>query len=397
MENEKINLVLQKVCENLQLYKKDIVNANKIDIQNAVNLRKSSSFIERLTISDKVFQSMLTSLLEVIKQPSPLNIVLKEWKVQHNGLNIKRISCPIGKILIIYESRPNVTLDAFSLCFKSGNRCILRGGSESFETSKKIVEIIHKSFDDMDLSIFKNCVEYIQEKDRSAMLSFLKKHNEIDLVIPRGGKNLIDFVINNTAIPVLRQLDGNCHVYIEKSAIPEEAIKVLVNSKMRRVSICGAAESLVIDEEFATQHLKQIADSMPMCEFFGCDKSIKIDGRIKKATEDDYKTEYSDAKISVKIVQNVNEAIDFINKYSSKHTESILSENSYAVEEFFAKIDSANIMHNVSTQFADGYEFGLGSEIGIATGKIHARGPVGLAELVIYKNIVTSKKYNCRP
>jgi glutamate-5-semialdehyde dehydrogenase len=316
--------------------------------------------------------------------------------VPHNGLEIKRITCPIGKILIIYESRPNVTLDAFALCFKSGNACILRGGSESFRTSSKIVEIIHKTFDDENLSAHKNLVEYVQTTDRTAMVELLKKHDEINLVIPRGGKNLVEFVASNTTIPILKHLDGNCHTYIEKTANPQKAIEVLRNAKLRRVSICGATESLVIDEFFAKEHLPHIINAMPECEFVGCKQSMMIDNRVKPATDGDFYTEFLAPKLSVKIVNGIDEAILFINKYSSKHTEAILSENSDAVQKFFVEIDSANIMHNVSTQFADGYEFGLGAEIGIATGKLHARGPVGLQELVTYRNIVSANSYTVR-
>ncbi len=392
-----INNLLNRLSENLKASKSEIFDANQKDIQTAKKKHKDNAFIERLTVSEKTLNSMLISLKEIIAQPFPLGKVIKEWKVSHNGLEIKRITCPIGKILIIYESRPNVTLDAFALCFKSGNSCILRGGSESFETSSKIVEIIHKSFDNEGLSSHKNLVEYVKTTDRTAMVELLKRHDEIDLVIPRGGKNLVEFVASNTTIPILKHLDGNCHTYIENTANPQKAIEVLRNAKLRRVSVCGATESLVIDEAFAKQHLREIISSMPECEFVGCEQAVQIDNRIKLATNEDFYTEFLTSKISAKVVNNINEAIVFINGHSSKHTEAILSENTDAVQKFFEKIDSANVMHNVSTQFADGYEFGLGAEIGIATGKIHARGPVGLQELVIYKNIVSAQGYAMRP
>lgn len=396
LESIDYNKILARVLVNLETHKQSIITANKIDISKAISLQKPASFIERLTVTEKTFSGMVNSLREIIKQPTPVGITLKEWNVPHNGLTIRRVSCPIGKILIIYESRPNVTMDAFCLCFKSGNSCILRGGSESFETSKKIVDVIHQSFDDENASHLKNRIEYVQTTDRSAMVNLLKKHDEIDLVIPRGGKNLVEFVANNTVIPILKHLDGNCHTYIENTANPGMAIEVLTNAKMRRVSVCGATESLVIDEQFAKKYLGNIVSAMPNCEFFGCQKAVSINSNIKPATEEDFYTEYLDAKLSVKIVKNTEEAITFINKHSSKHTEAILSENPSAVEMFFEKIESANIMHNVSTQFADGYEFGLGGEIGISTGKIHARGPVGLAELVTYKNIVSASSYKVR-
>lgn len=396
--NEKqVNTLLNKLAKNIEKHKSRIFAANENDIKNARASGKNNAFIERLEVTEKTIKGMVHSLHAVVEQPSPLNKVIKEWTVEHNGLEIKRVSCPIGKILIIYESRPNVTLDAFALCFKSGNSCILRGGSESFETSFEIVKIIYQTFDELGLSSTKeHFLQYVQTKDRSAILDLLKKNDEIDLVIPRGGKSLIEFVSGNTAIPVLKHLDGNCHTYVENTAKAKEAIETLVNAKMRRVSVCGATESLVIDEDFAKSHIKEIVNSMPNCEMFGCEKSVALDKRIKLATEQDFYTEYLDAKMSVKIVKDCKEAIEFINKYSSKHTDAILSENPDAIAAFLSEIDSANVIYNASTQFADGFEFGLGAEIGISTGKIHARGPVGLQELVIYKNIVLGRDYKRR-
>lgn len=397
LNEQTINDFLRRLSTNLVSSKVEIFKANEQDIKTAKEKGKDDAFIERLTVSEKTLVSMLTSLEEVARQPFPVGKVVKEWDVPHNGLHIKRITCPIGKILIIYESRPNVTLDAFALCFKAGNACILRGGGESFMTSSKIAEIIHKTFDDMGLSQYKNLMEYVQTTDRQAIADLLKKHDEIDLVIPRGGRGLVEFVAQNTAIPILKHLDGNCHTYIENSADPAKAITVLHNAKLRRVSVCGATETLVVDKEFAQKHLSHIVEIMQGCEFVGCEQSRKIDGSIKPATEADFYTEFLAPKLTVKVVSGVGEAVEFINKHSSKHTEAILSENPKAVQKFFEEVDSANIIHNASTQFADGYEFGIGAEIGIATGKIHARGPVGLQELVTYKNIVEAKDYTIRP
>jgi glutamate-5-semialdehyde dehydrogenase len=381
--------LLQTLLINLEAKKNEIFEANKLDVSNAIKLEKDSAFIERLTVSQKTFEGMVASLNSIIAQESPIGKVLEEWIVPHNGLKIQRISCPIGRILIIYESRPNVTLDAFALCFKSGNKCILRGGSESVLTSSKIVEIIHATFDDLGFEAMKHdFVQYVENSDRSHLVSILKKNDEIDLVIPRGGKGLIKFISENTTIPVLKHLDGNCHTYIENSANPKMAIEVLINAKMRRVSVCGATETVVLDEEFAKNHLPNIVDSMPACEFVGCMESIRIDRRIKIASDEDFYTEFLAAKIAVKIVQNVGEAVNFINKYSSKHTEAILSENTDAVAKFKKEIQSAIVIHNGSTQFADGFEFGFGGEIGISTGKLHARGPVALRELTTYKSFV---------
>ncbi len=381
--------LLKTLLINLEAKKNEIFEANKIDVSNAIKLGKDSAFIERLTVSHKTFEGMIASLRSIIEQESPIGRVLEEWIVPHNGLKIQRISCPIGKILIIYESRPNVTLDAFALCFKSGNKCILRGGSESVLTSSKIVEIIHATFDELGFEGIKHdFVQYVENSDRAHLISILKKNDEIDLVIPRGGKGLIQFISENTTIPILKHLDGNCHTYIENSANPQMAIEVLINAKMRRVSVCGATETVVIDEDFAKNHLSKIVDSMPACEFVGCMDSIRIDGRIGIASDEDFYTEFLAAKIAVKIVQNVGEAVDFINKYSSKHTEAILSENQQSVAKFKAEIQSAIVIHNGSTQFADGFEFGFGGEIGISTGKLHARGPVALRELTTYKSFV---------
>jgi len=383
------NVLLKKLLINLEAKKNEIFEANKLDVSNAIELGKDSAFIERLTVSQKTFEGMVESLKSIIAQESPIGKVIEEWVVPHNGLKIQRISCAIGRVLIIYESRPNVTLDAFALCFKSGNKCILRGGSESVLTSSKIVEIIHTTFEELGLGEIKtDFVQYVENSDRNHLISILKKNDDIDLVIPRGGKGLIKFISENTTIPVLKHLDGNCHTYIENSAIPQKAIEVLINAKMRRVSVCGATESLVLDEEFAKNHLSKIVDSMPACEFVGCMESIRIDGRIGIASDEDFYTEFLAPKISVKIVQNVEEAIAFINKYSSKHTEAILSENPEAIAKFKEEIQSAIVVHNGSTQFADGFEFGFGGEIGISTGKLHARGPVALRELTTYKSFV---------
>ena len=383
------DVLLKKLLINLEAKKNEIFEANKLDVSNATKNGKDSAFIERLTVSQKTFEGMVESLKSIIAQESPIGKVIEEWTVPHNGLKIQRISCAIGRVLIIYESRPNVTLDAFALCFKSGNKCILRGGSESVLTSSKVVEIIHSTFEELGLGEIKtDFVQYVENSDRNHLVSILKKNEEIDLVIPRGGRGLIQFISENTIIPVLKHLDGNCHTYIENSANPQKAIEVLINAKMRRVSVCGATETVVLDEEFAKKHLSKIVDSMPICEFVGCMDSIRIDGRIKIASDEDFYTEFLAAKISVKIVQNVEEAIAFINNYSSKHTEAILSENPDAVAKFKEEIQSAIVIHNGSTQFADGFEFGFGGEIGISTGKLHARGPVALRELTTYKSFV---------
>jgi glutamate-5-semialdehyde dehydrogenase len=295
-------------------------------------------------------------------------------------------------MLAIYEARPNVTSDIAALAFKSGNAVILRSGKECLESSKVIAGIYHKTLKEFEIDCA--CVSFVENSDRDLVQELLKLDEFIDVVVPRGGKDLIKAISKSTKIPLFKHLDGNCHSYIHKSANLEKAVAIVRNAKLRRTGVCGATESLVIDKKFAAQFLPKIIDqlSQESCEIRGDAAAQKIDGRIKKAVGKDFYTEYLDKIISVKIVKNIDEAIAHINKHSSSHTESIVTEDQNAADQFLQEINSAIVMHNASTQFADGGEFGLGAEVGISTGRLHARGPVGLEQLTTYKYVVEA---NC--
>ena len=302
---------------------------------------------------------------------------------------VERISVPLGVIGIIYESRPNVTVDATVLCMKAGNSVILRGGSECFNTNTALVNSMRNAF---KLNSFnENIIQYIETTDRAAVDFMLAEMtNFIDVIVPRGGKGLVKKVQDTAKIPVIGHLDGICHIYVDKSSKPSEASKIVENAKLRRTGICGAAETLLVDSDCIDTHLSEIIKSLSDggCEIRGDEICKEKFPNIKIATEEDWKTEYLDAIISIKIVNGIDDALNHISKYSSGHTESIISENRTNIEKFLNSVESAIVMHNASTQFADGGEFGLGAEIGIATGKLHARGPVGLEGLTTYKYVV---------
>jgi len=382
------NKALQQIADDI-LHQQDLIlKANNKDVALAKEMGLCSAMCDRLILTTERIRAMATAVQNLIKLPDPVGRVLANWHVEHNDLNIERVSVPIGTIGIIYESRPNVTIDAATLCLKSGNSVILRGGSESFHSSAILVEIIQNSL--KKVGFCPDAVQYIPTKDRKAVQHLLSLEQYIDLIIPRGGKGLIKTVLELSKIPSLQHLDGNCHTYIHQDADLAKATKILLNAKLRRVGICGATESMVIDEAIAEDALASLTPPLidNNVEVRGCELSCQIDDRITKASKEDFFTEYLDKIISVKIVKNLDEAIDFINLHSSAHTDCIITENKEAQVKFQNSINSAIVMHNTSTQFADGGEFGMGAEIGIATGKLHARGPVGLEQLNIFKYIV---------
>ena len=313
---------------------------------------------------------------------------MSKWD-RPNGLNIERVRTPLGVIGVIYESRPNVTADAGALCLKAGNAVILRGGSESYYSSNAIYNSLKNGL--IKAGLPEHSIQIIPTTDRNAVGYLLSGLNDsIDVVVPRGGKSLVERVQNEAKVPVFGHLEGICHVYIDKDADVKKAIEVTVNAKMRRTGICGAAETLLIDKENADIFLPKLAEALEDldCELRGCNNSLKIINDMIPAEENDWSTEYLDAIISVKIVDGIRGAIDHINSYSTSHTDSIITENIKTADIFLKEIDSAIVMHNASTQFADGGEFGMGAEIGIATGRFHARGPVGVEQLTSFKYIV---------
>ena len=378
------NEILKDASKNLLKNMDVIIEENKKDVQSNKS-KLTPSTLDRLILDKKRIISMCEGLVEISKLSDPVGIIMKKWS-RPNGLKIQKVTIPLGVLGVIYESRPNVSADAAALSLKSGNTLILRGGSESFNSSLKITELINQTYKRFNLP--EGALQYIPTKDRSAVGHLLKMDDYVDVLIPRGGRSLIERVLKDSKIHVIRHLDGICHTYIHKSAQRKIASEVTVNAKMRRPGICGATETILIDKDILQSHLPQIISSLKK---YGClikgDKDVlKISDSVKKALEKDWSTEYLDKIVSIKTInRGVEEAVEHINKYGSGHTDAILAENNRVVSYFLDNVDSGIVMHNTSTQFADGGEFGMGAEIGISTSKVHARGPVGVAQLTSFK------------
>ena len=388
ISNDKRNKAIFFIAESIENNIKMLLEANARDIESANNRNLSSSLIDRLMLNEERIFSMASSMRVITEIPDPINQITEEWS-RPNGLIIKRLSVPLGVIGIIYESRPNVTCDAAALCIKSGNTVILRGGSESFESNKAIHFCLKEGIKKAKLD--ESIVQLVPTRDRDAVGFMLSSmNNYIDVVVPRGGKNLVRRVQDEARIPVIGHLEGICHIYVHHSADFNITKKIILNAKMRRTGICGAAETILIDKKIAPQIVSKLADELERagCEIKGDHEAQKYSNYIDEAIDDDWSTEYLGAIISMKIVDDSGEAIKHIAKYGSGHADSIISSNQEAADKFIKEIDSAIVMHNTSTQFADGGEFGMGAEIGIATGKIHARGPVGANQLTSYKYAV---------
>ena len=384
--SEQKNIALKNLIKNLDLNREKILKANKIDLENGERKSLSNPLINRLTLSNNSIDSLIQSIQDIIKIPDPIGITLEQWE-RPNGLSFRKISTPLGVLGVIYESRPNVTVDASCLSIKSGNCIILRGGSDSFHSSKELVNNITYAFKDAGLPEY--CVQMIDTPEREAVDYLLKMNDYVDVIIPRGGKGLIEKINSTSKIPVIKHLDGICHVFVDKEADLKIAEKVVFNSKMRRPEICGAAETLLIDENIKDKAINILNPLKAVgCEIRGDEFIQSLDKDFKIANEEDWSLEYLDKIISAKIVSGVDGAIDHINNYSSGHTESIITNNEKTFEKFFNKVDSAIILKNASTQFADGGEFGFGAEIGISTDKIHVRGPVGTKHLTTFKYVV---------
>ena len=376
------------MAADIETNKEIILEANIKDIENAKANNISKSFLDRLILNDERIQSISNGLREIIKIEDPVGQIMSEWN-RPNGLNIERVRTPLGVIGVIYESRPNVTADAGALCLKAGNAVILRGGSESYYSSNAIYNSLKNGLVKTGLPEYS--IQIVPTTDRDAVGYLLSGLDDtIDVVVPRGGKSLVERVQNEAKVPVFGHLEGICHIYIDEDADIKKAEEITVNAKMRRTGICGAAETLLIDKKNAEIVLPRIAKALKDmgCELRGCDNSLKIIGDMKPAQKSDWSTEYLDAIISIKIVNGIRGAIDHINSYSTSHTDSIITENNNTANIFLKEIDSAIVMHNTSTQFADGGEFGMGAEIGIATGRFHARGPVGVEQLTSFKYVV---------
>ncbi len=383
-ETEQKNTALRKAAAALRDRMDDLLSANAEDVK-AVEGEKPEAFVDRLKLTPERIEGMATALEQIAELPDPVGRVLATFD-RPNGLRIERTATPIGVIGMIYESRPNVGADASALCLKSGNAVILRGGSESRNSTRVIVGCIQSGLEAAGLPA--DTVQMVQTTNRSAVAALLNAVGEIDLVIPRGGRGLVELVRDQARVPTLLHLDGNCHSYIHEDADIAKSVAVVRNAKLRRTGICGATESIVIDRAIAPEAVPALVDTLEGCELRGDEAARAIDNRLIAASDADWDTEYLDAIASVRIVDDIDEAIAFVSEHSSGHTEAILTENSAAARRFMTAIDSAVVMHNASTQFSDGGEFGMGAEIGIATGKMHARGPVGLEQLTSFKYLV---------
>ena len=384
------NLAIINTSNIIKNSRSEILKANNIDIKNAKAKKLSKAFIDRLILNDARINEIINGLEQISNMDDPIGIELSRWQ-QPNGLDISRISVPLGIIGIIYESRPNVTIDAGSLCIKAGNTAILRGGSDSINTSKVLAKCLRQGL--VSANLPENAVQMIENTDREAVTLMLQSAGEIDVIVPRGGKSLVEKVQQEARVPVFAHLEGICHLYVDKDANIDKATKIILNSKMRRPGICGALETLLVDKKISNRAIPIFIEELVKagCYLKGDEETIKIDNSIELALDTDWKTEYLEAILSIKIVDGVTGAINHINKYSSNHTESIITEDKNTAETFLSKIDSAIVMHNTSTQFADGGQFGMGAEIGISTGRIHARGPVGANQLTSFKYIVRGK------
>ena len=392
INTNKKNKVLK---DYLKLIKKNqylILKENKKDINQAVKIKLKDNLINRLILNEKKILSIINSIKELIKLKDPTNNIIEKWK-RPNGLEFSKISIPIGVIGVIYESRPNVTSDVASLCFKSGNPVILKGGSEAFYSNKILSNLFRKALKNNNVN--QNFVQFIDIKKRKVVDFLLTKMiNFIDVIIPRGGKNLVKKVQSISKIPIIGHLEGVCHTYVDKDADPRIATKVIINAKLRNTAICGATETILLNErvikKFGIDILKKLEEKG--CEIIGDNKIRKIyKGKIKKSTIKDWSKEYLSSTVSVKSVKNLREAISHINKYGTMHTDCIITKNKKSAKKFLHEVKSSIAMHNTSTQFADGGEFGFGGEVGISTNVLPPRGPVGLNQLVSYKYMVTSR------
>ena len=388
IKHKKIKKVLENYNKSLLDNKRKIIKENHKDVKNV----KRKHLVDRLVLNEKRIEAIRDSINEIAKFKNPVGQILETW-TRKNKLNIKKVSTPIGVIGVIYESRPNVTADVAALCLKSGNCSILRGGSEAINSNKLLANLFREVLQKNNIN--KNCVQFIDNKDRKIVNDLLSKMSKyIDVIVPRGGKGLVAKVQKFSNVHVIGHLEGLCHIFVDKSANLNMAKKIIVNAKMRRTGICGAAETLLIEEKALNSHAKEIINSLITS---GCE--VRVDNKINKlfknnlklAKEKDWKTEYLDAIISVKTVKNVNEGIDHILKYGTMHTDSIITNNSKNAQIFLNGVNSSIAMHNVSTQFADGGEFGFGGEIGISTNKLPPRGPVGINQLTSYKYVVSGK------
>ena len=382
------NEALRAAAATIRARKAEILAANAQDLASARARHLSAALLDRLELNDQRVESMARGLEDIIALPDPIGSVAAQW-TRPNGLEISRVRVPLGIIGIIYESRPNVTADAGALCLKSGNAVILRGGSESERSNRAIHACLVAGL--LAAGLPEACIQLVPTTDREAVGLMLAGMTEyIDVLVPRGGKSLVARVQREARVPVIGHLEGNCHVYVDRDADLAMARAVVLNAKLRRTGICGAAETLLVDEGCVASHLAPLVQDLleAGCEVRGDATVLEVDSRVRPASENDWYTEYLDAIIAARVVDGVDEAIAHIGRYGSAHTESIVTQNQATAERFLQRVDSAIVLHNASTQFADGGEFGMGAEIGISTDRFHARGPVGVEQLTSYKYVV---------
>jgi glutamate-5-semialdehyde dehydrogenase len=384
------NAVLKSMSDNLDINFNKIIKNNLIDVNSANKKKLTDSMIDRLILNKERILSMQDGLHQIIKIPDTLYKTTKGIK-QSNGITVSQMRVPLGVIGMIYESRPNVTIDSAGLCVKSGNSVILRGGSESINSNKALMTCITKAL--KDNGVHQHMVQLVGTTDRSAVTHLLSKSEHIDVIIPRGGKGLIEKIVSCSKIPTIKHLDGNCHVYIDETADANKAINISINSKTQRYGVCNAMETLLIHKNFPKKHIIKILDeySKKGVEIRGCKNLKKIRKNISLAKTNDWFEEYLSPIIAIKIVNSLEDAIKHIGKYGSLHTDAIVASDKAVIDKFKRLVNSSSVMINTSTRFADGYEYGLGAEIGISTDKLHVRGPVGLEGLTNLKYIVSSQ------
>ncbi len=378
--------ILNEMANRLEKYTDEIIIENKKDLEFAKENNLSSALIDRLLLDEKRVKSMADALRDIAKLKDPVGRVIDGWKID-NGLTIQKVKIPIGVIGIIYESRPNVTSDAAGLCFMSGNACILKGGKEAYHSNSIIIEILRYVLEKNHLPA--DAVSILPDYSRSGVEWLIKQDKYVDLIIPRGGEKLIRFVSENSKVPVVKHDKGLCHVYVHKDADLDKAVNIAINAKVQRPGVCNAMETLLVDKAMAGEFLPKIKEEMEKneVELRGCEITLEyID--IKPANEEDWHTEYLDKILSIRVVDDLEDAIEHIETYGSGHSDSIVTENYSAAEEFLNRVDSACVYVNASTRFTDGGVFGFGAEVGISTNKLHARGPMGIDDLTTYKYII---------
>ena len=383
----KKNSALVNIAKHIDANRKDILDANKKDLNNGKNIGLDDALLDRLMLDNERIDGIILSLNQIVALADPIGEIT-DLKYRPSGIQVGKMRSPLGIIGIIYESRPNVTIDATALCLKSGNGAILRGGSEAIESNISLFKCVKKGL--VSAGLDENCVQLIDTTDRQAVTELVKASEYVDAIIPRGGKGLVEAISKNAKMPVIKHLHGVCHTYIDKDANTEKAINISFNAKTRRYGVCNATETLLVHAsavgrvmpELITQYLAKGV------ELRGCDNAQKLSDKIKPATEEDWDTEYLSAILSIRIVSSMTQAISHIDSHGSGHTESIVTENYSTARRFLTEVDSSSVMVNASTGFADGFEYGLGAEIGISTDKFHVRGPVGLEGLTSQKYIV---------